>query len=71
VEVDEQSSADADRATVDDSETPAAWTAEAFTALLERLRREAPVQAGALQIAIPSARCNRRISAQSSTFNTP
>lgn len=52
VEVDQESSVDADRPIED--ETPVSWTSQALRALLARLEREAPVQAAALRLAVPS-----------------
>lgn len=52
VEVDQGSSADADRPIDDDASVP--WTAPALRVLLARLDREAPVQAAALRLAVPA-----------------
>jgi predicted nucleic acid-binding protein len=51
VEVNEESSADADRAVDEEIATP--WTLGALEAVLEHLDREAPVQAAALRLATP------------------
>jgi PIN domain-containing protein len=62
VEVDQASSADAGRVADIEDEPPAEpWTLAALSALLERLDREAPVQAAALRLATPDqgGRVNR------------
>ncbi len=51
VEVDEDSLADADRHSDVEDVPPEPWTVEALVALLQRLDREAPVQAAALRLA--------------------
>jgi hypothetical protein len=54
VEVDQASSVDAGRvADIEEEPTGELWTAEALSALLQRLDREAPVQAAALRLATP------------------
>ncbi|WP_410619613.1 PIN-like domain-containing protein [Amycolatopsis sp. cmx-8-4] len=61
VEVDQASSVDAGRVAESDEEPPAElWTLPALAALLERLDREAPVQAAALRLATPDQ--NGRVS---------
>ncbi|MEU5696914.1 hypothetical protein [Actinosynnema sp. NPDC020468] len=58
VEVDQESSLDAERVTegvedIEDGASTATWTLDAVAALLDRLDAEAPAQANALRLATP------------------